>query len=176
MEYADERTLALTHAAHRVSSAEKAFIRKLLEETSALRRAIHRSKDKHGKTPFNKAQKAIAIARAAEETVIAEKKLAAVRVLEAELRLKTAREGLQAADSKLRAAEQQVTHILSTMRTQGHLPSSPVDSEPDNHHAHHNDPISEPDSDEVNDDMSGLSVFDSYYDAPSSFVTNDLSC
>ena len=175
MEYADEQTLALTRAAHRVSSAEKAFIRKRLEETSALRRAIHQLKSKYGNIPFNKGQKAIAIAHAAEQTVIAEKKLAAARVLEAELRLKTAREALQAVDSKLRATGQQVTRILGTMSTQGHLPSSPVDSEPDNH-AHHNDPMSEPDSDDVNNDMSGLSAFESYYDAPSSPGTNGVSC
>jgi hypothetical protein len=164
MEYTDEQTLALVRAMRRVSSAEKAFIRKRLQETSALRRAIHRSKDEDGKTLFNKAQKALAIARAAEQTIIAEKKLAAERVLEAELRLKTAREAFQAADSRLCTAGQQVTRIMGTMKSQGLLPSSPVEGEPDNRRAHHNGPESDVD----NVDLSDLSAFESYYDASSS--------
>ena len=173
MEYADEQGLALARAVHRVSSAEKEFIRKRLEETSVLRRAIHRSMDKYGKIPSRKAQQALAIARAAKKTIIAEKKLACERVAEAELRLKTLRESVQAADSKLHTTERQITRIMGMMDNQGLLPSSPV-SEPGSHSAHHNmntrhhsqDPPSATDSDV--DNITNLSGFESYYDAPSS--------
>ena len=173
MEYADEQGLALARAVHRVSSAEKAFIRKRLEETSVLRRAIHRSKDEYGKMPFHKAQQALAIARAAKKTIIAEKKLALEHIAEAELWLKTLRETLQAADSKLYTTDRQISRIMGMMDNQGLLPSSPV-SEPGNRSTHHNmntrhhsqDPPSAPDTDV--DNISDLSGFESYYDAPSS--------
>ena len=182
MEYADEQGLALARAVHRVSSAEKEFIRKRLKETSVLRRAIHRSKDEYGKYPFYKAQQALAIARAAKQTIIAEKKLASERVVEAELRLKTSREAVQAADSKLCTAERQIGHIMGMMDNQGLLPSSPIDSEPDKRSAHHNlqtqhysqDPPSAPSSDVDSVNISDLSGFESYYDAPSSLGIDTL--
>jgi hypothetical protein len=165
MEYADEQTLALVRAGRRVSSAEKVFVRKRLQETSVLRRAIHRSMDEDGKTLFHKAQKALALARAAEQTIIAEKKLAAKRVVELELRLKTAQEALQAADSKLCTAGQQVTCIMGTMQIQGLLSRSPFEGEPaNNRRTHHHGP----ESDVNNVELSDLSAFESYYDASSS--------
>ena len=168
MEYADEQGLALARAVHRVSSAEKEFVRKRLEETSVLRRAIHRSKDEYGKIPFRKAQQALAIAHAARQTIIAEKKLASERIAEAELRLKSLQESLQAADSKLHTTERQIGRIMGMMDDQGLLPSSPV-SEPGDHDMntrhHSQDPPSPPDSDV--DIISNFSGFESYYDAPS---------
>jgi hypothetical protein len=178
MEYADEQGLALTSAFHRVSSAEKELFKTQLKETSVLRRAIHRSKDEYGKLPFHKAQQALTITRAVKKTIRAEKNLVFERVAEAELRLTTLREALQAADIRLCAAEQQIVHVMGAMDDQGLLPCSPVDSEPDRRSAYHNSKTQHypqnPPSPRHSDNTSDMSGFESYYDAPSNIGVDTL--
>ena len=150
---------------------EKHLLIKRLEETSTLRRAIHRSQSDYGRIPFNKAQQALAIAHAARQTLIAEEELASERVVEVELRLQATREALQAAKSKLTKAERQISHIMNAMDAQRLLPSSPVDSEPcarnAGHHLkarHHSQHLPSLHESENGSDISG---FKSFYDAPS---------
>jgi hypothetical protein len=110
-QYYDEQSAAVARTSRESSVAEERLALKRLEETNVLQRSLQYElggiRDPHSDT-----QHALAIARAARATVLAEKELAVQHVQEAQLYLQISHDAEEAADARLRLADEQLADVL----------------------------------------------------------------
>jgi hypothetical protein len=165
MQYADEQGLALARIRHQISSAEKRLFTKRLGEKSILRSAMDSQAFEYWRLPDNKAKKALAIARAARDTLLAEERLANVRVIEAKLQLRSSKEAAEAARSKVNMADQQVGRLMNEIDSQGYPPSSSNNAADDFCDAGPHEPQPATPSDFDSDCVSEISGLESYFTA-----------
>lgn len=175
MEYADERKVTLARAVRRRSSAEERVSLMRIHELSAFRDAIERSETETETNPHRllhiQAQRALDIARMAQETLVQEETLAEAQIAEAELRLQGMRDEAETITRKRQLAERQVDLLLNEMICHG-LPIGENKSirpplPPGNPR-----PVSEPPQANLrifqpppsHDDSESGSEFESYYD------------
>jgi hypothetical protein len=159
-EFSSERSLAAFRVARSRLAAEERVTISRLKEISILRGAL-RSDGSENKLS-TRARHALATAHAVRETLLAEKRLIAERISEAELRLQAEHDAEEAVDAKLVLAEQQLGELLVEMNSQG-LSNFPAEC--DNLYEQNSSvrPWQNEDSDsELESDMSGL---ESFYDA-----------
>ena len=175
MEYADERKISIARAVRRRSSAEERVSLMRIHELSTFRDAIKRSETETETDPrrllHTQTQRALDIARMAQETLVQEETLAEAQIAEAELRLQGMRDEAETITRKRRLAEKQVDLLLKEMAYHG-LPIAETKSIRPPRSPRYPEHVPEPP--QVNpliqpppspDDSESGSEFESYYDA-----------
>jgi hypothetical protein len=109
------RKLNLARAARKASWAEERAKTRLLEEWEIFREAL-RSEVEHGYSLPYRAQQAVALARAARETLAAEKEFAVSQVEEAKLLLRVREAKVEDVEARLNQAEEQLGVLAYAMR------------------------------------------------------------
>ena len=127
-----EQQLGLARAARRSSIAQERVAIKLLSEMELFRHALDSEATREHSFPF-RAQQAVALARAAQETLEAEKELATREVEEARSITKSKEERVEEVERRLIAATAQTNVLLLALRNQ-HLGKDWVQGADDTFH------------------------------------------
>ena len=136
-QYYDKQSAVTARASRESCLAEERLALKRLEETIVLQNSLQY--ELGGKRdPHMDTQHALAVARAARATIIAEKELATQHVQEAELYVHLSHDAVESADARLRLADEQLAEVLHIAFPSAprllHLPTIPPgQSEPQPH-------------------------------------------
>jgi hypothetical protein len=170
-EYAYEKGQALARVVRRRSLAQELVFAKRIQEITTFRIAIRDSAREQPLSRHKEANNTLAVARAAQATLVAEESLAAERIAEAEFRLRVTQEEAEEISSKRQMADLQVGGLLNSMTLDGLR--APYTSEPE--HPARSSPAPQywprlpyPPSELGGTPQSDNSDFQSYYDPPES--------
>jgi hypothetical protein len=138
-QYYDDQSAVIARTSREASVAEERLAFRRIEETGALQRSLQYELG-GTRNPHADIQHALAVARAARATVLAEKDLAAHHVQEAQLFLQTSHDAEEAVNAKLQLADKQLADVLQIALpfSTRLLPPTIAPDQPDLQHHHLN--------------------------------------
>ena len=124
----EKRSFALRRAAREVMDAEDRVSSRRREVMSALRQSTRFSHDTEfsAHRSYYRAHGRLAVARAARETLLAERRLAARRIREAKLRLRASYDAAETVETRLMLAERDLVATITEMSTVGWMAMTPA--------------------------------------------------
>jgi hypothetical protein len=124
----EKRSFALRHAARQVMDAEDRVSGRRREVMSALRqstRFCHETEFTAHRS-YYRAHGRLAVARAAREALLAERRLAAKRIREAKLRLRASYDAAETVRTRLKLADRYLVTTITEMSTVGWMTMTPA--------------------------------------------------